>query len=158
MQWTRPLDLIQRTLGFTRNEAVVVVVLVGAFLLGTGVKWYARTGSGLPAAVRGFDYGPMDKEFHERSSRIGELGQATSQVQQGPLRATKPPLQPHSININTATKEQLVLLPGIGEAYADRIILHREDFGPFRTVDDLVNVKGIGKKTLERLRPYITVR
>ncbi|MBM2846858.1 MAG: competence protein ComEA [Bacteroidetes bacterium] len=49
-------------------------------------------------------------------------------------------------------------LPGIGESYAERIILYREDYGSYTSVDDLTNVKGIGKKTLERIRPFLTVK
>lgn len=55
------------------------------------------------------------------------------------------------VNINTASKDQLMTLPGIGEAYADRIIAAR----PFSAIDDLTNVKGIGDKTLAKLRPLV---
>jgi competence protein ComEA len=49
-------------------------------------------------------------------------------------------------------------LSGIGESFALRIIQYREENGPFATVDDLQNVRGIGSKKLARLRPYITVK
>ncbi len=57
------------------------------------------------------------------------------------------------ININTATLGQLDSLPGIGASYAQRIIEAR----PFVSVDDLNRVKGVGSKTIERLRPLITL-
>jgi competence protein ComEA len=49
-------------------------------------------------------------------------------------------------------------LPGIGESYAERIILDREDHGSYTSVDDLMRVKGIGKKTMERIRPFVTIK
>lgn len=61
------------------------------------------------------------------------------------------------VNLNTATLEQLESLPGIGPALAQRIIDHRHEHGPFRTVDDLLNVSGIGEKRLEELRSKVTV-
>ncbi len=62
-----------------------------------------------------------------------------------------------AVNINTATKEELDALPGIGPAKAQAIVDHRKQNGPFRTVDDLKNVKGIGAKRLEKMRADITV-
>ena len=59
------------------------------------------------------------------------------------------------ININTAEKQDLVKLPKIGTVTAERIIRFRDDFGPFKTFDDLLKVKGIGLKTLEKLKPLI---
>lgn len=61
------------------------------------------------------------------------------------------------VNINTADSEALQTLPGIGPATADKIIAYREEHGPFNAIDDIVNVKGIGEATLEKLRPLITV-
>ena len=61
------------------------------------------------------------------------------------------------VNINTASKKELDALPGIGEVLAQRIIDYRSANGPFSTVDDLTKVKGIGAKTLEKLKPYATV-
>ena len=61
------------------------------------------------------------------------------------------------VNINTASKKELDALPGIGETLAQRIIDYRSANGLFSTVDDLTKVKGIGAKTLEKLKPYATV-
>jgi competence protein ComEA len=61
------------------------------------------------------------------------------------------------VNINSATSEMLQTLPSIGPALAERIIAYREEHGPFATTEDLVQVKGIGQATLEKLQPLITV-
>jgi len=64
---------------------------------------------------------------------------------------------PPPININTASVEELATLPGVGEVIAQRIVSHREKSGKFRKVDELLVIRGISKKKLEKLRPLITV-
>jgi len=61
------------------------------------------------------------------------------------------------IEINSATVEQLQEVPGIGPTLAARIIDFRDEHGPFERVEDLLNVQGIGVRTLERMRPYLEV-
>ena len=65
----------------------------------------------------------------------------------------KPPLQP--INLNAATSEELQLVPGIGPATADKILLMRKSYGAFKSVDDLLAIRGIGKKRLDKMRRYL---
>lgn len=60
------------------------------------------------------------------------------------------------ININTATREQLMTLPGIGEATADAIIAYREDT-PFTCIQDITNVSGIGESKFDRIKDLICV-
>lgn len=61
------------------------------------------------------------------------------------------------ISVNTATKEQLMELPGIGEVLAENIIEFREKNGGIFYLDDLLDVKGIGEKKLEEILPFITL-
>lgn len=62
-----------------------------------------------------------------------------------------------TLNINTASAAQLETLSGIGAAKAQTIVAYRNEHGPFKTVDDLALVKGIGAKTVDKLRNDITV-
>jgi competence protein ComEA len=59
------------------------------------------------------------------------------------------------VDINKASLVELIRLPGIGPVLAKRIIEFRERRGPFKKYEDLLKVKGIGRKTLERIKPYI---
>lgn len=61
------------------------------------------------------------------------------------------------VNINSAGVEELETLPGIGEVLAATIVQYREEHGPFTSVDQLVDVSGIGEVTLEELRDLVTV-
>lgn len=63
----------------------------------------------------------------------------------------------HLININTATANELETLPGIGKGLAERIIDHRERFGPFRRPEHLIIVRGISDRRFRALRDLITV-
>jgi competence protein ComEA len=60
------------------------------------------------------------------------------------------------IDINQATKEDFMKLPGIGEVKAMAIIAYRDEIAMFKSIDQLIDVKGIGEKTLEKIKPYIT--
>ena len=60
------------------------------------------------------------------------------------------------ININTATAEQLIELNGIGEVKANAIIEYRNNYGNFTSLEEIMNVKGIGEKTFEKIKDYIT--
>ena len=59
------------------------------------------------------------------------------------------------VNLNRALKSELITLPGIGPALADRIVAYRDEFGTFKGIDGLRNVKGISDKSLEKIRLYL---
>jgi len=91
--------------------------------------------------------------------------EATTPTQEAPIQvdttqqhAAAPESTGGGMDINLATAEQLMTLSGIGEAKANAIIADRNKNGPFRSVDDLQRVKGIGSKLLEKLRPSIVVK
>jgi competence protein ComEA len=67
----------------------------------------------------------------------------------------KPPLKP--VNINTANSEELQQVPGIGPATAQKILQMRKSYGAFKSVDDLLAIRGLGQKRLDKMRKYLTV-
>src|SRR5437762_10048035 len=67
----------------------------------------------------------------------------------------KPPAKP--ANINTANAEELQQVPGIGPATAEKILQMRKSYGAFKSVDDLLAIRGLGPKRLEKMRKYLTV-
>lgn len=63
----------------------------------------------------------------------------------------------YKIDLNTATMEQLQTLPRVGPKTAEAIVQYRKEHGNFQSVDDLVNIKGIGQKKLEKIRPLVKI-
>ncbi len=70
---------------------------------------------------------------------------------------TQAPTQSGKINLNTASASSLDSLPGIGPSYAKRIIDYRETNGGFKAIEEVMNVKGIGPKTFEKMKDKITI-
>lgn len=103
---------------------------------------------------------PYPRRSHTDASETSQ----TSSVNPSPLKARKKSKQRKRaknkqailpIALNTATKSQWETLPGIGPTLAQRIVEYRQQHGPFTQVDDLDQVKGIGPKLLEKIRPYM---
>ena len=59
------------------------------------------------------------------------------------------------VDVNEATWPEIIQLPGLGEVLAQRVVADRTSNGPFRNVDELTRVDGIGVKTLEKIRPFL---
>jgi competence protein ComEA len=76
----------------------------------------------------------------------------------GPSLSSPSSQKGDKVNINTATAEELDTLPGVGPSIAQRIIDYRTTHGPFRSIEDIKKVKGIGDATFEELKDKITVR
>jgi competence ComEA-like helix-hairpin-helix protein len=85
--------------------------------------------------------------------RICLLVYALSLLAAGLPAKKKPPSVP--VNLNTATSEELQQVPGIGPVNAEKILQMRKAYGAFKSVDDLLAIKGIGPKRLEKMRKYL---
>lgn len=72
-------------------------------------------------------------------------------------QSTYPPPRKILININTATSEELQTVPGIEPVIAEKILHMRKSYGAFKSVDDLLTIRGLGAKRLEKMRKYLTV-
>ncbi|MCE5216835.1 helix-hairpin-helix domain-containing protein [bacterium] len=81
-------------------------------------------------------------------------GPSSQTLRKGGTQATPAPGQVH---LNSATAEELEALPGVGPVVAGRIVSYRQTVGPFRRVEDLLQVKGIGEKTFARMKPYLSL-
>ena len=75
-----------------------------------------------------------------------------------PALAVDQPALKGVVNINTASEEQLQMLPGVGEVRARAILSERKGRGGFKSVDDLRAIKGVGDSLLERMRPFVTLK
>ncbi|MBQ2297157.1 MAG: helix-hairpin-helix domain-containing protein [Ruminiclostridium sp.] len=99
--------------------------------------------------------------FHSTRPETGITLVEVTDDRQAAVPAEKPEapgmLEGEVLDLNTATLSDLTRLPGIGQTKAQAILDWREAHGPFRAVEDLLSVDGIGEKTWETLRPYVRV-
>lgn len=164
--------------GLTKKELIVISFLFITFIAGVVVKYsgwkkpkqFEYSGSG-----RQFD-SQMKQTFtsleennlsEEQKNLIAEQKNLSADIKQFSDSLTslkdsdsgsKKKLTPgKKINLNTAYQGDLVMLPGVGEVTAERIIEYREQKGRFTKPEDIKNVKGIGDKKFEQLKEFITV-
>jgi competence protein ComEA len=82
-------------------------------------------------------------------------GQSHLGASQSKSEPAAKPMAP--VNLNTATERELEQLPGVGAATAARIVEYRQKKGPFKKIEELMNVQGIGERSFLKLKPQITV-
>lgn len=142
--------------GLTSAEFRGLLLFAALLVLGISVR---ELGLRIPAVDPAI-YEDLERDFAQRSARF------FAQAMVGPVQPELPeptaePLAPlpasDLVNLNTATTDDLETLPRIGPALAGRIVQYRETFGPFRSVHDLVLVRGIGPAVLNGLQLLVTV-
>ncbi len=135
----------------SRQEERFLLVLLGLFIVGSGV-WYVRR-----TAASG-----ERMDWRRQQQRLQTAFQAPAAKAEPPMPAA-PPLTSKQraistkININSASAKELERLPRVGPVMAQRILSFRTEHGPFRSVEDLKQIKGIGEKTLARIRDRVTI-
>lgn len=129
---------------YTRRQLTLLLIIVLVAGAGIGIDRWRRAHPEIVERLETFDRVPAPPPRPEPARP------ARSSV--APTPAAAAPL-----DVNLATRDQLERLPGIGPGLAGRIVDAREHRGPFGSVDDLRRVRGIGRTTLERMRPLLAV-
>jgi len=141
------LKRIAELLELTKTERNVILFLVITMITGAMVRLYQTEIPNLPQ----FNYQALDSTFTVLNAAPEKnLNTAAAGFAIGRLSG--------KLNINKATKQQLIDLPEIGKVTAERILKYRKETGEFNTIEDLLAIKGISRRKLERLSSMITTQ
>jgi len=102
-------------------------------------------------------YGPYSRPSHGSVQVQSVAPSVASSTSAKSLRHSKKENATGTVNINSATENELIALPGIGPSKAHAIAEYRQQHGGFQSVDDLRQVKGIGAATLDKLRAHVVL-
>lgn len=169
----RKLFFWQEKLKITPHERIAVVVLLVLLLILSVLNLAVEQ----VTAIGNEEYREIEEEFKRRSALLAQKEREIMERYQPeavvfdtnsdtiPVREDSARVESDApeisgsgrININTATLEELETLPGIGPTYARRIIKYRNKNDQFKSVEELVQIKGIGKKRLEKLKPMVKI-
>jgi comEA protein len=155
-------------IGFTETEIKVLLFLLGLFLAGFTYIKFIKGGS--EATYKEFDYSKEESlllkseqgDSLEEASMSGDKDSVRKQVlelkdKSYETTAKKEPAE-KSINLNTASKEDLMKISGIGDKTAGNILSYKEKNGKFKVIDELMNVKGIGEAKFEKFKKYLFIK
>jgi competence ComEA-like helix-hairpin-helix protein len=149
------LYYLQQKLGMTHAEALALGTIIALFLLGLGARFVVTVGPDFDDET----YAEVDSLFALGVERLSgpAAPTGTAAVPSHTEVEGTPSREPGVIDLNLANHAELQRLPGVGPALAERIIEYREAHGPFRNVSQLTAVRGIGAKTLDRMRDQLRV-
>ena len=133
---------------YSRREAVVLLLLALALAL---YIWSPLLFS--RPATRDWRL-----ETRDRKTLESQVQPPTPNPQPRVLGGWGKPRLKGPVDLNEASRLELQALPGIGPTLADRIVKHRDRYGPFQEPEDLMQVEGIGEKRYEKIKLWVTVR
>lgn len=142
--------------GLTRTEQFAMMGLVLVICGAMAIRAARTTGSVLPDDSSQWELLKSFAANPAPSSANGPKPHATARPEAPPVRTGEPPSSA-AIDLNRASEEEFERLPGIGPAKARAIVEYRDRVGGFRSIDQISEVKGVGGKNLDRLRPYLTL-
>ncbi len=143
----------------TKSERRALLLTALILTLSAAIQWLSPH----RFSSQQFDYTLQDSLFRVLSAdtnkfRSEPLKMKKRAAKQKSTKINHVPQTKRKVNINTANLKTLIQLPRIGPKTAQAIIDYRQQHGPFQKIEELDNVKGIGPKTLEKLRPYIYIK
>jgi len=141
-------------LNLTKSERRAILIVGAVLTLSIIIQWLQPHQQNSEV----FDYSMQDSLFKVLSADTTDAlisDRLMPEVKKPAAKKPKKALKKKSININTADTKELEKLPRIGPATAKKILDLRKEKGGFKKTDDLLEVKGIGPKILEKIRPFI---
>ena len=156
---------LSRKIGFTTTEIKILLFFISVFLVGLAYKTYLLEKN--TSEIKNFDYSSEEKLFQQENGQDStfEKDKNVDYKQEvldfngrnfNKKEAKKLPGK-KSININTAGLKDLVTLPGIGTKTAEKIIELRRNKGSFKKLNELLEVKGIGKIKLNNIESFLYI-
>ena len=152
---------LSEKIGLTQTELKVFAFLAAVFIIGLIVKslnW--ENGS---TAKNNFDYTAMDSIFYSldslKSNQSGNnLLNSKVDISDFNINKKKHELSEKSINLNKASLEELIMLPGVGVKTAQNILAYRKASGGFNNIEELMEVERIGESKFNKIKKYVYVR
>ena len=166
------LNKLSRKIGFTETEIKVIIFLAVGFLIGFGIKIYNDNSK---PEYKSYDYTKEDSLFNYYNNRAEKNLSAEKNRKEDKIVDSKEevldfssrnfykkksllPPEEKSINLNEADLETLIRLPGIGQITAQKIIDLRSKKTKFENLEELMEVKGIGKVKFNKIKKFLYIK
>lgn len=146
-----------KNVSFTKNETKVILFVITVLVTGFSIKFYKQV---LNSPSVRFDYTAEDSVFKSLSDgkiKTDKIRTSTDSLNTNTITTNESESNDSNgiLNINTATRSELIDLPGVGESTADKIIAYRDRNKKFNKPEDIMKISGIGKKKFDKLKSHI---
>ncbi|HEX2786940.1 MAG TPA: helix-hairpin-helix domain-containing protein [Ignavibacteria bacterium] len=154
----------QKYIGFTKNEKRVILFLIIVLTVGFSIKLYVEVIS--KPELPPYDFSEFDEKYRKASETYSKLLSGDTTISDSLNNVIDSLLNKKqneykeflSVNINTATINDFIKLPGIGEAMAGEIVAYRNKKGNFRKIEDIMKVDGIKKAKFDKIKEFIKIK